>query len=288
LTTENLEGFVNDDELAHAPLQALGWNVQAVPWQQHGVDWRALDAVVIRSTWDYQNAPHAFLSVLDQIERSGAHLENALEIVRWNMNKTYLRDLDGRGIPIVTTLWGADLGPVDERVILDQLGTEEAVIKPVIGANADHTYRLRRGSAAWRRAADTFKDRGYLVQPFIPSIITEGEYSLFFFNGELSHVILKTPKAGDFRVQEEHGGIIRAVPATSALVSAGERVLADVTPIPLYARVDLVSLGAPGYGLMELELIEPALYFRMDEKAAERFARALDWRLSPGATGGGV
>jgi hypothetical protein len=291
LTMDNLAGFVSDDALAYAPLRALGWAVEAVPWRRPAVNWGQFEAVVIRTTWDYQNDPEAFVTVLEQVQRSGAHLENPLELVRWNLAKTYLGDLARRGVLTVPTVWGADLGPVDERAILRLLGTDEVVVKPVVGANADHTYRLRRGSAAWSEAAAAFQRRAYLAQPFLPGVVAEGEYSLFFFGGDLSHAVLKTPRAGDFRVQEEHGAAIRAVAASDGMLRAGERALAALGRLPLYARVDLVRLGDGNYGLMELELIEPSLYLRMDPGAAQRFARAFDQRLRressrKGATGG--
>jgi hypothetical protein len=277
LTMDSLDGYISEgDEVAYAPLKALGWVVEAVPWRRPGVDWRRFDAVIIRTTWDYHEAPEAFVSVLEQVKRSGAPLENGLDLVIWNMNKTYLRDLERRGIPIVPTIWGSDIGPVNQKTILKRLGSDEVVLKPVIGASAYHTYRLNRGSATWSEAAAVFEHREYLAQPFFASVVDEGDYSLFFFGGEYSHAVLKTPRSQDFRVQEEHGGIIRAAVASRELVSAGARVMAAIGQTPLYARVDLVQLTDAGYGLMELELIEPALYLRMDDGAPERFAFALD------------
>jgi hypothetical protein len=287
LTMDSLAGFVSDDELAYAPLRNLGWQVEAVPWRQRDVDWSGFDVVVIRSTWDYQHAPDAFISVLEQIMRSGARLENALDLVRWNMSKTYLRDVENRGVRIVPTIWGSEIGEVREETILERLGTDEVVLKPVVGANADHAYRLGRGSAGWLEAAAAFAQRPYLAQPFISSIIDLGEYSLFFFGGELSHAVLKTPKPRDFRVQEEHGGIISAVTVSRELAMAGELALAAIAEVPLYARVDLVRLDDGSYGLMELELIEPSLYLRMDAAAPERFACALEARVRRRCRGGG-
>ncbi|HLN33492.1 MAG TPA: hypothetical protein VK395_37540 [Gemmataceae bacterium] len=279
LTMASLEGFVSDDELAYAPLRERGWVVDSVPWNRPGVDWARYDAVVIRSTWDYQNAPDAFLAVLEEIKQSGTHLENAIDLVRWNMNKEYLRDLERRGISIVPTVWGSELGPVDPNKIMGALGTDEVVLKPVIGANADHAFRIGRGSSSWSEAAVAFAERAYLAQPFIASVVKVGEYSLFFFDGKLSHTILKKPKPDDFRVQEEHGGVIAPAPASQELVSAAENVMAVIGQGPLYARVDLVQLPDQSYGLMELELIEPSLYLRMDKDAPERFASALDRRV---------
>jgi glutathione synthase/RimK-type ligase-like ATP-grasp enzyme len=276
---DDLQGFVSDDNLAYAPLRALGWEVEAVPWRRPLAAWEQYDVVVIRSTWDYHLVPEEFLAVLRQIQQAGARLENSFDLVQWNIRKTYLRDLAQRGVLSVPTVWGTELGPVDERTILECLGTDQVILKPVIGANAANAYRLSRGSTAWSEAVQTFAERDYLAQPFLGDVLREGEYSLIYFNGRLSHCILKTPLAHDFRVQEEHGGTIRAVAASSALVQAGERVLAAVRQVPLYARVDLVRMER-SFGLMELELIEPSLYLRMDVNAPERFARALDSRMA--------
>jgi hypothetical protein len=131
LTMNSLDGYISESE-----------DVEAVPWRRPDVDWGRFDAVIIRTTWDYHEAPEAFVSALEQIKRSGTPLENALDLVLWNMNKTYLRDLERRGIPIVPTIWGSEIGPVDQKRILQRLSTDEVVLKPVIGASAYYTYRL--------------------------------------------------------------------------------------------------------------------------------------------------
>jgi glutathione synthase/RimK-type ligase-like ATP-grasp enzyme len=153
------------------------------------------------------------------------------------------------------------------------------VIKPVIGLNAHGAFRLDKKTAHSRadEVNTYYVDRALLVQPFLSAITTEGEYSLFYFNGEHSHTILKLPKPADFRVQEEHGGVIRAVETEDALRDAGDAALLAVGTVPpLYARADFVRTNdRSGYWLMELELIEPSLYLRMDAGAPARFARAL-------------
>lgn len=123
----------------------------------------------------------------------------------------------------------------------------------------------------------TISWRPFMVQPFLSNIIEEGEYSLFYFGGEYSHAILKTPRKNDFRVQEEHGGIINPVPANDELKARGAFILNSLTKMPLYARMDFVRNGENHFAIMEVELIEPALYFRMDHPgAAERFAHAVN------------
>lgn len=270
---DSLEGWVTDDELATEPLRELGWEVTAVSWRRADVDWSQFDAVVIRTTWDYHLDADAFLKALERIDASGAQLANPLPLVRWNTRKIYLRDLASRGLPVVPTLWGSTADGISR--LFDELDSEEIVIKPVISANATDTFRLRRNSDAAEIAA-VFSSREYMAQPFLASIVEEGEQSLFYFGGEYSHAVRKTPKPKDFRVQEEHGGLIVPVDPSAGLIELGRRCLASLDHPTLYARVDLVRLPSGDYALMELELIEPSLYFRMDPGAARRFARALD------------
>lgn len=270
LTTDDLAGYVTDDSLAEAPLAELGWAVEHVSWRRPG-GWERYDAVVIRSTWDYHKHPGEFLAVLEEISRSGARLANPLELVRWNARKTYLRDLETRGLPVVPTVW--------DRNRFGEMDADEIVIKPVISASAFHTYRLRRGERWSPEMEAAFAGREVMAQPFLRSIVEEGETSLFYFGGEPSHAVLKSPKEADFRVQEEHGGLIEPVDPPAPLVDLGRRIVESLPVPPLYARVDLARLdsgGDSGYALMELELIEPSLYFRTDPESPRRFARAFD------------
>ncbi len=276
LTLSDPAGFVIDDDLAHAPMAQRGWQVENLPWDRADVDWKRFDRVVLRSTWDYQHHPGRFLETLAAIEATSTRLDNSLEIVRWNMHKTYLRDLDARGVPIVPTLWRDGLAPGELIPLFDELGSDEAVIKPVTSGNAEGAYHLNRARAQTQvtEIETYFADRPLLMQPFERGILTEGEFSLIYFNSAHSHSILKVPKPDDFRVQEEHGGDIRAVRAEPALLAAGAAAIAAIGQRLLYARVDLVRHGA-GFRVMELELVEPALYLRMDPGAPERFADAI-------------
>jgi len=278
---DNLTGYVSDDELTITHLNDVGWTVEMVSWRKD-YNWSQFDVVVIRTTWDYQNDPDAFFAVLESIDSSGARLENSLELVRWNMQKTYLRDIASRGTPIVPTLW--QKGAVDTKKLgsfFDQLHTEEMIIKPIIGASAGHAFRLPRSqsNAKIPTLEKIFGRRAYMVQPFMQNIIEEGEFSLIYFEGMHSHTILKTPKTNDFRVQEEHGGNIRPVIAEPELLHSSQHVIDSLPQIPLYARVDFVRTEQNTFALMELELIEPALYFRMDADSPMRFAHALTTRV---------
>ena len=184
-------GFVIDDDLAVAPLAALGWHVDRVPWTSH-VDWDAYALVIIRSPWDYQRHAEAFLDVLAEIEASSARLENPLALVRWNLEKGYLRDLEADSIAIVPTAWSQGLdtklgGALDSY--FDAFGTDQLIVKPTVSANADDTFWLTQplDDATRTTLAATFADRACMVQPFVPAVLSEGEFSLFYFAGAYSH-----------------------------------------------------------------------------------------------------
>ncbi|MEQ9439002.1 MAG: hypothetical protein RIG62_08130 [Cyclobacteriaceae bacterium] len=278
LTMDSLEGFVSDDALTHEPLARLGWQVHSVSWRKPNVDWGAYDAVIIRTPWDYQQDPSTFLETLQAIEASGTPLANKLDLVRWNIDKTYLRDLEQQDIRIVPTQWLKQFQRETVEQWWQDWSTPELIIKPTISANADDTFWLSRPTpeTVWETIAQTFRQRPLMVQPFLPAILEEGEYSLFFFGGAYSHAIVKTPKPQDFRVQEEHGGLIRPTQPTAALLRTAQQIHEAVQPTPLYARIDLVRMPEGEFALMEVELIEPSLYFRTSAQSPARFSRAID------------
>jgi len=281
LTMDSLEGFVSDDALTYQPLAELGWQVHPVSWRSTDTDWNIYDAVIIRTPWDYQKAPQAFLEALARIEASGLPMENSLDLVRWNIDKTYLRELEKHGIKIVPTRWGNAFQQTAIESWWQNWDTPELIIKPNVSANADDTFRITRQTTkeVWETVAQIFRQRSFMVQPFIPKILEEGEYSLFFFGGVYSHTIVKTPKPNDFRVQEEHGGLIQPAQPTPELRQTAQQIYEAIPHNPLYARIDLVCLPSGEFALMEVELIEPSLYFRTNAESPYRFARAIDERF---------
>jgi len=278
LTMDRTEGWSIDADLAIPPLQALGWHIDTVAWRSPGVDWDAYDAVYIGTPWDYPEDVTRFIDLLEKVDRSAAVLVNDFELVRWGVPKTYLRDLETRGVDIVPSLWFDGLLREQLSTFFHTLCSERLVIKPVVSTNAKDTFLLDRNDAADKAELllDAFRDRAFVVQPFVENIRIEGEYSLFYLGGTLSHAIRKVPKARDFRVQEEHGASVTAVVPETSLVSIADRILGLVKPQPVYARCDLVRGSDGRFLLMELELIEPSMYLRMHPEAPQRFAVAFD------------
>ena len=259
-------------------MAALGWRVETVDWRDSSIDWNAYDAVYICTPWDYPQHKDEFIGVLQCIEESSAVLVNPLPLVHWSLAKSYLRDLEQRGAGIVPSIWFDDFAAGQVPSWFETLGADAVVIKPEVGANAQDTYVLRNpvGGDTVSLLLDKYRQRPFFVQPFMENIQTEGEYSLFFFSGNYSHAIVKVPRSGDFRSQEEYGAEIRSVQPPEPLLAAGRQVLSLVEPQPVYVRADFVRDSDGRFLLMELELIEPSLYLRMDKGAAARFAAAFD------------
>lgn len=274
LSTSDLEGFFVYDELTLPHFAASGVEVDTVPWRKT-INWNQYDAVIVRSTWDYQQAPEDFLTCLAQIEASSAVLINPYSLMAWNIKKTYLKDLDNQGVAIVPTLWATGIDKSQIDAAFEAFSTDTIIVKPVLSANADDTFRLNRLAFTEQLDALTtlFHQRELMIQPFLAAIVEEGEYSLFYFDNQYSHAIVKRPKAGDFRVQEEHGGELAVYQPQPDVLAMANRALDAMPSASLYARVDVVRTDG-GWAIMELELIEPSLYFNLDEDAPKRFVDA--------------
>ena len=279
LTTDNLEDFFVWDNLLIAPFAQHGITIETISWHAKNVDWSRFSAVIVRSTWDYQDDAESFIATLSEIEKSGTRLLNPFKLIQWNVSKEYLQTLEQQGVEIIPSQFfqQADSGLIQSHFAYFE--TDELIIKPLISANSDNTFRLTRSAlAAQTELLDSiFQTTPCVIQPFLSSVVDEGEYSLFYFNGQYSHTIKKVPKQGDFRVQEEHGGQLHTVQPDPALLDTAQLVLAQLPESSLYARIDLLrskSTSPHTWQLMEVELIEPSLYFNMDEDSPERFVQA--------------
>lgn len=289
LSMDSLEDFEAYDHLIEPHLLARGWQTSTVSWRKKNVDWSQYDVVLIRTPWDYQEDAEAFLAVLTEIELSTARLENSFEMVKWNIDKIYLQQLEQQGVPLVPTIWQARLGnnTINQAQLDDwfcKTGADQIVLKPRISANSDNTHWLKKknNNIDFDQLNTAFCDRDFMVQPFVSAVTEEGEYSLFYFNGEYSHAILKTPKEEDFRVQEEHGGRLKLITPEAKLITSAEQCMLGIKQtheMPLYARLDLIRFNDE-FVLMEAEMIEPSLYFNMDPDSAERFAEAFVNRMA--------
>jgi glutathione synthase/RimK-type ligase-like ATP-grasp enzyme len=274
---------LDDDERAVIPVLAA-WGIRAEPvvWTDETVDWDSFDLTVIRSTWDYVDRHDEFLDWVASVPR----LANAADVVRWNTDKRYLRDLAEADLPVVTTSW---LESGDEVDLPRQGGY---VLKPAVGAGSRDAGRFELGDPNERalavKHAQRLLDRGatVLIQPYLDAVDTVGETALLFLGGRFSHAVRKAPLLtgpdtaveGLFRQEQ----IAPRSPSRREL-SVAEAVLAGLpggwADGLLYARVDLIP-GASGQPvLLELELTEPSLFLSHDDLAADRFAAAIGTHL---------
>lgn len=270
--------YVTDYHLSLEAMAELNWQVACVSWRDPTHDWDQYDAVYICTPWDYPDNPALFLETLEAIEASKARLINPISLVRWSLNKTYLRDLAQRGGSVIPSLWFDEFDPDHVDACFGHFSADRIVIKPQVGTNAQHQFVLARPipDEVMSKLQHVYQERPFFVQPFIRNIQSDGEYSLFFLGGQFSHATQRIPEQGDFRSQEEHGAEVRTIEASSEQIDAAERLLALVQPQPTYVRIDMVRDDDGGYLLMELELIEPSLYLRTDEGSSRRFAHAFD------------
>jgi len=236
------------------PLRAAGVQVDDPAWTGAG-DLSGYDLVLPMTVWGYHRAGGGWLDAVQGWEAAGVPLRNPGSVLRWNADKRYLGHLAERGAPAIPTLYAERLTPEVMDDARARFGTDRLVAKPQISASAYRTLRWSPGEAL-----DEGPQGAAMVQPYLPSIERDGEISLFFFRGVLSHAVRKVPRAGDFRVQPEYEGVVTAETPAPDEIAAAEAALAAVEEPLLYARVDLVRGldGAPA--LIELELIEPDLF----------------------------
>jgi len=248
-----------------------GVEVESPGWSKAGVDWESFDLVLLSSTWDYHERVDEFRAWLDATA-AVTRLRNPLELIEWNLDKRYLRELELAGVPTIPTVWIEPGSEADAAAALEERGWPTVVIKPVIDLGARNLVRVDAEMVA--PMLDRF-EVATMAQPYLASVAERGEVSLVYLAGELSLGVRKIPARGDFRIQPQYGGTHEPFEPTAESIEIAERALAVAPGDPLYARVDLVWLDDGSLALIELELIEPALYLDVDPSTVPRFARAL-------------
>jgi glutathione synthase/RimK-type ligase-like ATP-grasp enzyme len=257
----------------------LGPDAAFVDWTNAG-NLADFDLITPLLAWGYQRNCPRWFTLLDQLEADAAPVCNPVRVLRWNSDKSYLAELDAAGVATVPTRVSDALDASALDAARAAFKVDTLVIKPPISGGADGTFRLALDALLPPSVAG----RRMMIQPYLPSIAAEGEYSLFYFGGIFSHSIIKRPAAGDFRVQDQFGGYEDAAEATGAakaLAEAALKATADITRTDAlaYARVDMLRDGEGNFRLMELELIEPSLFLRFAPDDGAAFASAINARL---------
>jgi len=253
----------------------LGDQATFIDWTKAD-DLSGYDLVTPLLAWGYPRDCPRWFALLDRLEADGVRVSNPVSILRWNSDKAYLAELDAAGIPSVPTLVSDALDDAALDRARATFAVDTLVIKPPISGGADGTFRLTLGDSVPHSVAG----HRMMIQPYLPTIAEEGEYSLFYFGGNFSHAIIKRPAAGDFRVQEQYGGYEEAVMPPTAAKDLAKRAFAATATITgtgtlAYARVDILRDGDGVFRLMELELIEPSLFLRFAPDRGAAFAEAL-------------
>lgn len=276
VTASSLPLPAADAPLLADALAAEGLEVEQPVWDDADAVWPSYDAVVIGSTWDYHHRLDEFLGWVDKVN-SATLLFNIPKFINWNCRKNYINNLAVAGINVIPSLKITPSSHYSLTRLMPYLGADKLVMKPLVGASAEGIEVFQAGDA---EAFEALKKKGdHLAQPFVNAITSEGEISITMVDGEICHAVRKSAAAGDFRVQEEHGGTVEVVEPTEAQIELAAIVNWVLFDKPLYARVDMVEYkDRPA--LMELELIEPDLHLRHAPETAGKLAKALAARIA--------
>lgn len=262
----------SDDQNLPTAFEAAGHQVEVVDWRQLDGKKTQADFALIRTPWDYASKPKEFLQLLNDLKNNNCKVVHDPGLVQWNMDKKYLSDFYIQGYPVVPTymIEKFELAKLKEA---DSKLPSRFVVKPRIGASGKDTFLVSKNEDFTQKLQPLI-GIDVLVQPFVASIQTEGEYSFLYFKEQFSHAVVKTAQKGEFRIQEMHGGRVQAyTPTQSELITVTE-LLTDLKLDTIYARVDVVRVDGQ-FQLMELEVIEPELFFRFGDSAEQKLAQAL-------------
>ena len=274
-TCQELPTLWAGDRLFLDELVRRGYDAAPVVWDDPAIDWRAWDAVIIRSCWDYHLKIGRFFEWLDAV--STRPVINRADLVKWNAHKRYLFDIARAGgrIPRTAIVEQGREGTLSDH--LGRSGWEHAVIKPAISATGYKTRLIRwKPTPEDERAfAEASAVGDVLVQEYVPEVSERGEWSLMFFDGRYSHAALKRAAPGEFRVHIEWGGTVERAAPPPALVVQAQALIDALALGATYARVDGTEVNGD-LMIMELEVIEPELFFDMEPAAPAQLADAVE------------
>ena len=275
--TPYIQNILLEQELLKSAFEAQGLKVDITYWDNPTYEWQETKSVLFRTIWDYFERFDEFWEWLEQV-KTKTRLINSYELIKWNIDKHYLKDMSSWGIETVPTYF-ADKGcNMKLHEIAKRNQWKDLVIKPAISASAFKTYKILANEiqANEKLFNSLVQERNMLVQPYFETITQLGEASLMVLDGKFTHAILKKAQPGDFRVQDDFGGTVHNYIPTKAEINFAEKVFETCKTKPVYGRVDIVWDNDKNFYLSELEIIEPELWIRNYPKCAERIAEAVD------------
>ena len=271
LTCEKLPDLNPEDQKIIPALAQHNIQATAAIWSDKTINWSEFDYLVFRNTWDYFEKETEFKIWLNQIAQLEIKTLNPIVTIKQNIHKFYLREMEQQGITILPTVFIDKTNTLNLAELIPE-HWKKAVIKPAFSAGSYLTEVFEKSEI--QAINDKYKsiatEKELLLQEFMPEIQTLGETSFIFFNKKFSHAVNKKPVDGDFRVQSLFGGKYTLVHPSSKMILKAQKIVDTFQEDLLYARVDGILIDNELY-LMEIECIEPDLYFNLSENAMERF-----------------
>ena len=280
-TNTYISNVLREDELVINALKEKNLSVVKKDWNDSIFDWETTRSILFRSTWDYFDKFELFKKWFNKTKNKCLMI-NSTETIEWNIDKHYLLDLQEHQIPIPNSEFIKRGSSIDLSLLMQKKNWNEIVVKPTISGAAKNTYRLKEEEIiqfgpTWEKLI--YKE-DFIVQEFQNNVISEGEVAMIVIGGKFTHAVLKKAKEGDFRVQDDFGGSIAIYNPNEEMVKLAEKCTRILTPIPSYARVDIIRDNLGELAVSELELIEPELWFRLNPNAAQKLAQHVDLILS--------
>ncbi|MDQ0638040.1 glutathione synthase/RimK-type ligase-like ATP-grasp enzyme [Pedobacter sp. W3I1] len=264
-----------DDKLLNF-LKEKGLNIEKVIWNDRDINWADYSLAILKSPWDYFDLIEEFYRWLDQLDAKKVKLLNPIEVVRWNANKQYLREIEAAGLKVTPGFYIQNKESVNLEHFFKKFNTNKLIVKPCVSGGAKNTFKvtLDNVNEVNQKLNLLIQHEDFIIQPFLPEILESGEWSFIFFNGVYSHSLIKQAKPGDFRVQPAHGGSVHQQKPGEELVATAQQYVTLFAKDCLYARVDGTFVNGE-FLLMELELIEPFLFLNTEPENYERYYKAL-------------
>ena len=270
-SNDYIENVLKEDELLLKAFEKQNLKSTKKDWNDPSFDWESTKTAIFRSTWDYFDQFPIFENWLDQVHKK-CKLINSFSQIKWNLNKRYLQDLESWKIPIPESVFVHQNSNLILKKIAKEKNWNHIVIKPTISGAARLTYQLEGYEIddfqlKWINLTN---QEEFIVQEFQKNVVKTGEIAIILFGGKYSHAVLKKAKKGDFRVQDDFGGTVEKINPSKDLIALAEKTIQKLKPIPFYSRVDIILNNENSPVIMELELIEPELWFRFKVDAAKK------------------
>ena len=266
-----IENVLKEDELVLNAFDKNHLKSTKKDWNDANFDWSCAKTVIFRSTWDYFDQFPNFENWLNKVQKK-CQLINSYNQIKWNLDKRYLIDLKSWGLPVTESVFVKKNSNTILKNIAEEKHWNHIVIKPTISGAARLTYQLKQKEIVNFQSRWIYltNQEEFIVQEFQKNVVENGEIALMLFGGEYSHAVLKKAKKGDFRVQDDFGGTVQKITPSKNMIALAQKTVQKLHPIPLYARVDIILNNENEAVVMELELIEPELWFRFKEESAEK------------------